>query len=83
MKKRRNLESTNNSGNCEFSAIEICEEGRDENSQLKSNPVLPLQVLYSQLEDRTKNGLKKISSFTHYYSYPSSGRYLKFRTFRI
>src|SRR3954469_5808226 len=49
IKKRKNFEATNNSGNCDYSLVEICEEDVDDDIHLKSSPLFLIQVLYSSI----------------------------------
>jgi len=83
MKKRRTVEAPNSSGNYEYSAIEICEEGADENNFSKSNPFLFTQVLYSPVAGKISNTLQKVKIFQGLFSYSPLPRYLKLEVFRI
>jgi len=83
IKKRRQIQSSNNLINSGYSAIEICEEDTDEASLLKSNPFLLVQILFSFFWNKINSQIKKITSFYNYLSYNSSHRYLAFQVFRI
>jgi hypothetical protein len=83
MKKRRYFEPLSDSKSCDYSLVEICEEGSDNDDQFKSNPLFFIQVLYSSVAGETENKLKKISPFCNYLSHTSSERCLIFQVFRI
>jgi hypothetical protein len=83
IKKRRNIESSTNSGSASYVVTEICEEDTDDEKAAKPNPFLFIQVLYSFLSDKINNTLEKIAPFYNYLSYKSSHRYLAFQVFRI
>ena len=83
IKKRRNVDAPNTTGNYEYSATEICEEGADENNSSKSNPFLFTQVLNSLFAGKINSTTEKISPFLSYFSYPVSPRYLAFQVFRL
>jgi uncharacterized protein YqkB len=83
IKKRRHIQSSNNIVNSGYSTVEICEEDSDEVSQIKSNPFLLLQFLFSFFSSKINDQVEKINQFYNYLSYKSSHRYLAFQVFRI
>jgi hypothetical protein len=83
IKKRRQIQSSNNLVNSGYSAVEICEENADEVIQIKSNPFLLLQFLFSFFSSKINDQVERITQFYNYLSYKSSHRYLAFQVFRI
>jgi hypothetical protein len=81
-KRRRHSEPLNNSGNCEYSVVEIYEEDPN-NDEFKSNPFFLIQVLYSLAARKAENNLTKLTLSSKYFSDIPLHRYLTFHVFRI
>jgi hypothetical protein len=82
MKRKQNVEPSDNSINIGYSIVEICEEASDEDFQLKSNIFFPLQILYSFVSKGIEQNTNKFPSYTDF-SCTSSQRYLINQVFRI
>ena len=83
LKRRKQVEPLHSSAIGQVSIVEICEEGSDDDDDVKSNPFLPIQILYSLITNIIKNNLIKTAPFFKPFLYNSSHRYLTFQVFRI
>ncbi|MGZ3884821.1 MAG: hypothetical protein ACXVPQ_09855 [Bacteroidia bacterium] len=82
MKRKQHTEASNPTRSCEYSVVEIYEEDADDDNQVKSNPFVLTQVLYSSVAGETGSNLKKITPARAYCSDTSSYRCL-IQVFRI
>lgn len=83
LKKRKHVDAVDSSKDSDYSATEICEEDADDvDSEIKSTPLVFIQVLYSLAAVETVNKLNILPSHT-FYSDTSSHKYLTFQVFRI
>ncbi|PBQ31787.1 hypothetical protein CNR22_08405 [Sphingobacteriaceae bacterium] len=80
--KTTSVQSSGSCDNAEYSA-EICEEDSNEETQLKSNPFLLVNVLYSLIGINVVSELQKILPLQRNFSFTESNRYIALQVFRI
>lgn len=80
--KTTNLETSAASGNAEYSA-EICEEDSDEETQLKTNPFLLMQIPYSFIGANSIGQIQKTFPLQRNFSFTETNRYIALNVFRI
>lgn len=83
IKKRKQTETVNQHEQVSFSIAEMCEENTDEDEQIKFNPFVLLQNLYSLFTNKFSFQLEKITPPFDLLSSFSSDRYLKLQVIRI
>ncbi|WP_317898100.1 hypothetical protein [Aurantibacillus circumpalustris] len=83
MKRRKIVETTANPITAENSPMELCEGESNEENQLKSTPLVLIQILYSFFSNNLKTGLEKTYSFFAYSTFSSSPRFIAFQVFRV
>ncbi len=78
MKRRKLFDALNNSKNCDYSTIEICEEDFDDHNEFKPSLFFVKQFLYSMVAIKKESNLQK-TLFYKYFLYTSPSRFLVFR----
>ncbi|MBI3518207.1 MAG: hypothetical protein HY062_02460 [Bacteroidetes bacterium] len=83
IKRTKTAEVADNTRNSEYSTLEICEEGPDDENQFKLNCFTLVKPFYALSIDKAGHDLKQKSPFYQHLSYITSHRYLAFQVFRI
>jgi hypothetical protein len=82
-KRRKQFDPITSSKNTGYSTVEILEEDSNDEELFKLNPFPLLFIFYSQIENKIKDTLKKITPFNKHFSFNSSNRHVEYRVFRI
>lgn len=83
IKKRKQVDAKNSNGNSAYVVAEICEEDSNEEKEIKSNPLLLIQILYSFIASKIETSLKNTLPLSDHFAFFSSKKHLVLQVIRI